>query len=152
MAAISSSLAQPAFSKAAAESINTIKDHLGNARVIKDMPLPSSMRTPGLRPRFAVALYAIGAKASPALFGSRGRDPVIPGIGEKRAQQLIVQGMAGLPALEPRDHRVSGKLHVTNRIQNLVADELIGEAPQFRIEEHVSVDHERVGEIGPAAI
>ena len=79
-------------------------------------------------------LYAIRPDASrqAPFCGSVRPDPVVRRIGEKRAQQLIVQRMAGFPALEARDDGQTGQFQIAHRVQDLVAHELVREALQRR--------------------
>src|SRR5258708_26589038 len=53
---------------------------------------------------------------------------------------------------EARDQGRARKLQIANRIENLVADEFVGKAPQFRVEQAVSIDDQGVGQIGAAAV
>ncbi|SPA45666.1 conserved hypothetical protein [Cupriavidus taiwanensis] len=65
-------------------------------------------------------------------------------VGEQRAQQLVVQAMAGFVRHIGADQRMAHHVQVADRIQDLVAHELVAVA-QFLVVEHaVLVQHDRV--------
>src|SRR3954452_18043222 len=51
--------------------------------------------------------------------------PPVGGVGEERAQDLVVQRMAGAVADEPAAQPGAGERQVADRVQQLVADELV---------------------------
>src|SRR5439155_24278488 len=71
---------------------------------------------------------------------------VIRGIGEERAEERVVERMAGAATFETADDRCTGKGQVADRVEDLVAHEFIFEALQSGVAEEVTVDSERVPE------
>ncbi len=69
---------------------------------------------------------------------------VIRGISEQAMQQRIVERMAGTLAFEPGDQRAARKRHVADRIEDLVAHELVRKTHQRRVDDRVAVYGERV--------
>src|SRR5207249_8810222 len=61
-------------------------------------------------------------------------------IGEQRAQQLVVQRVAALEGDVAREQRLAGDVHVADRIEDLVLDELVGVAQAFGVEHALVVD------------
>src|SRR5438093_637502 len=73
---------------------------------------------------------------------------VICRIGEQRAQERVVERVAGATAFELADHRGGGECEIADGVENLVAHEFVAKALQLRIENALAVDRERVGERG----
>src|SRR3546814_3366567 len=55
-------------------------------------------------------------------------------LGQQRAHKLVVESVAGLVALEGADDGVAGQVQVADRVEDLVAHELVA----VRSEEHTS--------------
>ena len=51
-----------------------------------------------------------------------------------------------------RDQGCARKLQIADGVENLMADELVGKTPQFRVEQPVPLDDQGIGKIGAAAI
>ena len=65
-------------------------------------------------------------------------------LGERLADQLVVQGMAGLHRDEVADHRHAQKREVADGVEDLVAHELIGEAKPLGVQDVEVVHHHGV--------
>src|SRR5215510_10508247 len=61
------------------------------------------------------------------------------GLGEQRAQQLVVEGVPGLVRAIGAKQRPAQQVQVADRVEQLVADELVGEAQPVRVEHTVLV-------------
>ena len=70
----------------------------------------------------------------------------LPGaaLADERAQQLVVERVAGLVAAEFADQAVSEQIQIADRIENLVLDELVLVAQAVLVEHAVVVEHDGV--------
>src|SRR5581483_10895690 len=67
-------------------------------------------------------------------------------IGEERAQQLLVERVAGTDAVEVADDRRAREIEIAERVQHFVPHELVDIAEAFAIEHFVAADHHRIVE------
>src|SRR5258706_4823923 len=84
-------------------------------------------------PRFMSLIYSAGAASGKCLFGK------VPGVGKQGPQQGIVGGVAGFSPFEAGDHGSACQRQVTDGIQNLVADAILGKALRPAIEAPLNV-------------
>ena len=68
----------------------------------------------------------------------------MPSVSEQRLQQAVVQRVAGPMRDEPAHRRGPGQRQVAHRIQQLVADELVGHAQAGEVQHPRLIDHHRV--------
>src|SRR5262249_29546461 len=73
---------------------------------------------------------------------------LLPGrsIGEQRAQQLVVERVAGFVAGELPDQAVPEQVEVPDRIEDLVLDELVLVAQPVLVQDAEVIEHDRVVE------
>src|SRR6185295_8857413 len=71
------------------------------------------------------------------------------GIGERCARQLVVESVPGLVRGKRAKQRSAEQIKVADRVEQLVADELVGEAQAVGIQHALVVQHH--GIVEPAA-
>ena len=69
-------------------------------------------------------------------------------VGHQRAQHRVVELVAAAHRAVGRQQGPSGERQIADRVEHLVADELVGEAHAFRVEDAVVGDDQRVLERG----
>src|SRR5262249_14300574 len=81
----------------------------------------------------------------------RARIAPAPGVGplEEGSQQPVIELVARAPALEAADDGRAGEIEVAQRIQGLVADELVGKDPAPLLQDARMGDDDGVVEGGP---
>src|SRR3546814_17232833 len=65
-------------------------------------------------------------------------------LGQQRAHKLVVESVAGLVALEGADDGVAGQVQVADRVEDLVAHELVAVAQAVVVEHAELVQDDRV--------
>ena len=65
---------------------------------------------------------------------------------ENRAQQAVVQRVAGLVGRKGAEQRSAEKIEIADRVEQLVPDEFVGEAQAFGVEHAVFIEHHGVVE------
>src|SRR5437868_3398085 len=80
--------------------------------------------------------------------GGFGEGRVAPGvaIGEQRHQQAPRQGVARAQAAEMPDDRTAGEIQVAQRIEQLMADELVGKTQPAVVQDAAAADYDGVVE------
>src|SRR5690349_11306733 len=88
------------------------------------------------------AQYARGGLFGPLERNDLGRRR----FGDERAQQLVVERMAGLVRAEGAEQRLAKQVKVADGIEKLVTDELVREAQAFGIQHAELIEHHGIVE------
>ena len=68
-------------------------------------------------------------------------------VGQHRANQYIIQRMAGFVRRICTQNRRANHIQIATRVKDFVFDEFVGLAQPFGVEDFVFVQHNRVGQI-----